>query len=194
MVSHVSILELHPAVLELARRMSWRLVSQAGFHRQDQADLQQELALLILRRLPAYDARRGRLPDFCSLVLHNGAANLARDRRSRTRRAPRTHSLQDPIGKPDGRPLELGSVITQQAYDARRRSSTLNDHDQRELVVDMQVILSRLPAPLREFAERRMAGQSMTAIAGAMGVPRTTLYGWQHRLRQRFQKAGLSTR
>jgi RNA polymerase sigma-70 factor (ECF subfamily) len=185
------ILEQHPAVLALARRMAGRLAGQVGFHVQDQPDLMQELALRVLRRLPAYDARRGRLPDFCSLVLHNGAANLRRDQRARSRRTLRTRSLHDPIGSPEGRPLELGSVLTQKANDARRGRSTRSDHEHRELVLDVQTILVRLPARLREFAERRMAGQSMAAIARAMGMPRTTLYGWQQRLRRRFQQAGL---
>lgn len=154
--------ELDPAILELVRRHAWRLIGHDAFQVQDQPDVQQELLLRLLRRLSAFNPERGSFPDFCGLVLHNSAANLLRDRRARSRRRRRSPEFEG-----------------------------FSDQDQLELALDVEAVLARLPVRERAFAERRMAGYTMTGIAKELKVPRTTLYGWQDRLRRRFEQAGL---
>ena len=45
----------------------------------------------------------------------------------------------------------------------------------------------------RPLADAARAAQdaTMPEIARVMGVPRTTLHEWMHRIRQRFEKTGL---
>ena len=58
------------------------------------------------------------------------------------------------------------------------------------MAIDLADVSATLPERWRILLELRKS-QTMPEIARAMGVPRTTLNAWMHRIRQRFEKAGL---
>jgi DNA-directed RNA polymerase specialized sigma24 family protein len=84
-----------PAVQDLVRRKARKLSRQAGFHRQDEQDLAQELFVRLLARLARLQPGREHLVGFITNLIEQVAANLVRhtyaakrDRRS-ARLSPR---------------------------------------------------------------------------------------------------------
>ena len=85
---------LHEA--DAAAKRLWRRVR---LPRADLDDLRQDLLLDLIRRLPAFDARRGTMGAFAGIVLRNQASRIA-TRMARERRATggRVLSLDGPAG------------------------------------------------------------------------------------------------
>jgi hypothetical protein len=73
-------------ILDEADAAAARLRRRLRLSRADQDDLRQDLLLDLIRRLPAFDARRGSIGAFAGIVLRNQsariAARVARDRRA----------------------------------------------------------------------------------------------------------------
>src|SRR5262249_1034887 len=78
---------------ELIRRKARELVGRAGLTSQDREDLEQELLLRLLERLPAFDAERSAWTTFAALVIRRCAANLLRYRQAEKRDCRTTRSL-----------------------------------------------------------------------------------------------------
>ena len=73
-------------ILDRADTAAARLRRRLRLPRTDQDDLRQDLLLDLIRRLPAFDARRGTIGAFAGIVLRNQSARIAarivRDRRA----------------------------------------------------------------------------------------------------------------
>src|SRR5262245_3078529 len=168
---------------DLIRRKAKQLARRPGFTGQDREDLQQELALRLWVRMPAFDARRGHLHVFVTTVVEREAADLVRERRA-GKRDPRR-------ARPLGTPRDAGdrSQVVQPAPASGRRPPR-DDHDRAQLAYDIALVLAELPPELRDLAER-LQWQTVAQAARDTGVPRTTLNDRARRLRRVFERAGL---
>lgn len=91
-------------ILLEADRAAARLWRRLGLPRADLDDLRQELLVDLIRRLPAFDARRGGIGAFSGIILRNQASRIA-TRLRRERRATGGDPLSlDAVGG-DGRTL-----------------------------------------------------------------------------------------
>ena len=86
-------------ILDEADAAAARLWRRLRLPRTDLDDLRQDLLLDLIRRLPAFDARRGSIGAFAGIVLRNQASRIAA-RVARERRATggRLLSLDEPAG------------------------------------------------------------------------------------------------
>ena len=97
-------------LLEEADAAASRLWRRVRLPRADLDDLRQDLLLDLIRRLPAFDARRGSIGAFAGIVLRNQSSRIARAcRRERSairrppavpRRAMRRRERRSPTGSP----------------------------------------------------------------------------------------------
>ena len=165
----------------IIRRKIKQLIGRAGFTRDDCDDLEQEMLARVLQSLPQFDPNRAHRNRFVTTVVERYVANILRNKRAEKRDFRRICSI-DHIATLDG-----------------KRSTEVMDHcrvvrDQEELTqlaIDVADLLAELPDHLRSLAER-LKMNSISAIARETAVPRTTLYGQIHRLRQVFESKGLS--
>jgi RNA polymerase sigma-70 factor (ECF subfamily) len=163
-----------PAVRVLIRRKAGQLIGRAGLTRQDTADLEQELLLHLLERLPGIACHRTYPEALVLTVLYRAAANVLRSRRAAKRDYRRA------------RPLHPGD----EARAVRAGSGGRGAEQLAELAGDVAAVLITLPPEERDLAER-LTRQSLAEVARETGVARTTLYGAVRRLRVRFERAGL---
>lgn len=150
------------ATAGLIRRKARELARQCGLTPHDRDDVEQDITLEVLRRLPRFDEARGARRSFLRLLVEHAAADLLH-RAARPR--PRAGETVEPA---------VGDRATRLAALAR----------------DVEAVLAALPADLRTLAEV-LKTRSVTEAAEFLGVPRTTLNDRVRALRERFAGAGM---
>jgi len=167
-----------------------RLVRTAGFSESDRDDLEQELVLDLLERLPKFDPERATLPTFVARVIAHRVSALV-GARCTAHRDGRLNvlSLQDEIDDGEGAGVERWTEIAE--GDDRRRSETEGRDADVDLRLDLAAALAALPPGLRALCVR-LSRRSITEVARGHGVPRTTLYERITEIRVRLASAGLS--
>jgi RNA polymerase sigma-70 factor (ECF subfamily) len=160
----------------IIRRKARQMVGRAGIKEQDHEDLVQELMLRLLRSLRLFDAAQADRKSFVTAVVERNAAKILRDRRAKKRNGGRVESLDVLLENLDEEPPDLA----------------VDDHaaEQADLAIDVADLLARLPAELRDLAER-LKTQTLSQVARDMGIPRSTLQRRVSRLRRHFEEAGL---
>ena len=96
-------------LLDEADAAAARLWRRLRLPRADLDDLRQDLLLDLIRRLPAFDARRGSIGAFAGIVLRNQASRIA-DALARERRAPAAGSCRWTSAAPTGPALPTVSA------------------------------------------------------------------------------------
>lgn len=179
---------LHPYAEKLIRNKARRLVGHAGFVCSDQADIEQELRLDLLRRLSNFDPGKATLNTFADRVVRHKVASIIEAKKARLRDYRRQQcSLNDPLKTPDGKRAERGDTVDQNEACRRTGRSSRSTED---LANDLSAAVSNLPPDLRDLCHRLM-NQNLTEAAQDAGIPRGTLYESVETLRRRFEKAGL---
>jgi RNA polymerase sigma factor (sigma-70 family) len=174
----------------LIRRKVEELIDGGHFTAQDRDDLRQQLWLRLLERLPAFDPQQSHRNAFDTMVIERCAANAVRDRRAPKRNPGGTCSLDVLVEAPGEDCCDLAALIGQREYDARRGRSPRSREELTLLARDLADVQDTLN-PEEWLLAELLKTQSVSEAARTLGVRRTTLYGWIHRLRQRFEQAGL---
>jgi RNA polymerase sigma-70 factor, ECF subfamily len=152
---------IDPNTAAFIRRKASQLIRQNRLANCDQDDLEQDLTLELLKRLPAFDPSKGKREPFVYVLLKNAAADLQR----RLMCARKCKQLgEQAIDDPAERLAELAR--------------------------DVESVLARLPDDLKAIAEL-LKNRSVSDAARELGIPRTTLNDRVRALRERFEKAGL---
>ena len=103
-------------ILPIARREARRALRRRGLPSQELEDLQQDMLVDLLSRMPAFDNTRGTLEAFATVCCrHHAMRQAERLRRDRARR--HIASFDDPVGAEDGAgaPLTLAETLPQEA-------------------------------------------------------------------------------
>jgi RNA polymerase sigma factor (sigma-70 family) len=175
----------------LIRRKARELSRKPGFSRSDQPDLEQELSLILLRRLADFDATRAHRNAFATTVVERYAATILEHRSAEMRTHRRTGgSLNVPAIDADGRTVELSNIIPS-SQQSRRTGQYPRPHEEAfDLAQDTNEMVRRLPPRLRDLCER-LKHDSISTVARDLGLSRTEIYRRISRIRQRLEEAGL---
>lgn len=184
--------EIDAYVVQLIKYKARQLVGQVGFTESDREDLEQEMIIDLLRRLPKYNPDRTRRNTFIARLVDHKIATLIRHRKQQKRDYRReVCSLDEPIEDLEGGTVSLGQTISQDEFDLRMGKHSRPEADRSDLRLDVSIVLSELRPDLRRLAELLMTG-SITEAARELGVPRSTLYGTGiTRLRKVFEDKDL---
>lgn len=175
----------------LIRCKARQLVGKAGLTWDDVEDLEQEMRLDLLERLPKFDPDKAAHTTFVARVIERKISKLFRDRRPEKRDYRReSGSLNDPIADNEGETTERAYTIGQDEVDIRGGRRNRTREEEAQLRFDVSLVLSRLPEDLRAVAEQLMA-ETIAEAAKSLGMPRSTLYGAIGRLKPLFEDAGL---
>ena len=183
--------ELSDYAIRLIRHRARRLVATAGFAPGDIEDIQQDLIVDLLERLPKFDPAKATHKTFVARVIDRKVAKLIRHRNSQ-KRDPRREacSLNECIDDGEGGSVERIQTIAAEEADRGLGRQARSDQETAELSLDVEEVLNRLPDNLRRLCELLKTG-SIADAARAMGVPRTTLNDHVKKLREFFEAAGL---
>ena len=169
-----------------------QLVGQAGYTEDDVEDIEQDLTLDLLERLPKFDPAKATFNTFVAQVVARKCCNLVRYRQAEMRDHRREEcSLNDEIDDGEGGQVEHVATISQDEHDLRIGKYNRPAEERTDLQLDIAAALDDLPADLRQVAEM-LPTMSIAQVARELGIPYSTFYD-SHlaRLRKAFEKRGL---
>ena len=140
---------------------------------QDQADIEQELSLSLLKGLSRFDPARGSDRQFVSKVLTYARANILRDRSAKKRNAGEVIPLSRAVSRVNQFISTSPDVLEDECCKWFRRS-TFSDEEHCNLKLDVETIMAKLPLETRRLAEL-LKHHSVTEVARLLDMPRTTL-------------------
>ncbi len=182
---------LSAQTINLIKHKAFSLIGTVGFTWSDRDDLEQELVLDVLRRLPRYDPERAQLITFVAHLLDNKIATIIKSRTGPTNDFRlRAYSLNEHMRDSEGLVIERGDEIDLDDYLLRTGWQTRPLFELLDLKADIERILPSLPSDLRELCIR-LQTQNVTEISIETGVPRYRIYAGIAKLRTLFEQAGL---
>ena len=178
--------------VRLIKRKARQLVDRAGFTRDDREDIEQDLTVDLLHRLPKFDATRASLHTFVARLVEHGVARLIEQREAPIRHHRMcTCSLDDWVEGEDGGRIRRGELLDQDTYFASTGQPSTPIADRVAARVELQRVFAMLPPELRELSTRLADGQTITEISRETGISRGALYDHLSRIRKVAEKAGL---
>jgi len=168
-----------------------QLAGKYGFSLNDQEDIEQELALDLLQRLPSYNSNIAQRNTFIARLIDHKIANLIEAQKAACRdHRLCTRSLDEPVEK-GVVSTPLKNFIDQEDFLQRTRnlSRPLNELD--DIAIDISRILESLRPGLARLCRRLLSGDSITDISRDTGIPRGTLYEAVKKIRNHFEDKGL---
>lgn len=158
------------------------LSRRQAFGRDDRKDIEQDLWLDLLERLPKYDPAKATLNTFIALVVERRVATLIRDRSTEKRSPDREEcSLDDPVLDADGRVVPRHETTSEAASDPARL---------RDLERDMAQVVAGLSDDLRAAA-LALAFGTQNSVGPELGISRRAMANAVDELREILRDAGL---
>ena len=177
--------------LRLIRRKARQISSRLGFTRSDIPDLEQELTLIVLRRMPDFDARRAHYNAFVTTVVERHTATILEHRAAGKRSQCRQGgSINVPVADGEGGTVELSAIIS--SSDGSRHTGQWRRpaEDAWNLAHDVAAVIEQMPPQMRRVCELVMRG-SKSAAGRELGMSQFAIYEMLERIRVRFEEAGL---
>jgi len=191
MQTNQQINEIRNYAARVIRHKAKQLVGTAGFTESDRDDLEQEMMIDVITRLPKYNASRGALKTFVACIIERKISKLIRYRTSGIRDFRRVaFSINAPIESGDGDTFEQGDFVAEDIDEPTSSSNVHGDVEEMELAEATEQVVSELPANLRRLCDL-LKTKTLADAAREMGIPRTTLQDRVSKLRGLFEDAGL---
>lgn len=176
--------------VSLVRHHAAALVRRGGLDRADRDDIEQELALHLVLRLPRFDPARASRRTFAARVVAHRAATLHESGWTAKETARRAAvSLHEETTDADGRPAELWRTVDDDATRARRDVGRAGDDA--DLRIDVAAAIASLPPEHQAICAALACGSTREA-ARTTGIPRRTLRGHVAEIRAHFLGCGLA--
>ena len=177
--------------VRLIKKMARRLIGSAGFTESDRDDLEQEMAMDLLLRLPKYQEGRAARKAFIAVAIRHKAASLIEAQEASNRDYRKVAYSLDQDSED-----EKGEVTS--GYDRLDKEILLEpsdrpgsaEVDQMCLALDIDRVLRKLSPDLRQLCEL-LAEFNVTEIARTTGQCRDTIYRRIKTLQQVFESEGL---
>jgi len=178
--------------VKLIRHKARQLVGRAGFVEADRPDLEQEMALDLLRRLPRFDPSRAGRNTFIARIVEHRVATLVESQKAGVRDYRRVAGSLDDRRPGDERASDDGPpVLDYPAYHRATVTRSARDEELRNLRRDLERAVAGLPPDLRDLCERLQVS-TVSEISRETGVPRSTLYDGMGQVREHLRTAGLA--
>lgn len=177
--------------VRIIRHKARQLIGHAGFTKSDRDDIEQEMVIDLLRRLPKFDPERAQLNTFIARIVEHKVATLIEAQEA----AVRDHrccacSLNENLEGEDGETLERVEIVDQDDYLLRTGRISIPTLEAQETSIDLETFLARLPPELRTLC-KRLQTETVAEIVRDTGTPRSTIYEAFKKLRRLLEEAGL---
>ncbi|MHB1843257.1 MAG: sigma factor [Deltaproteobacteria bacterium] len=181
--------------VRLIKHKARQLVGRAGFVEADRHDLEQELVIDLLQRLPRFDPTLAKRETFITRIVEHQVATLIETQKAGIRDYRRCagsldERREDRDEDAGNSASDLPPVLDQKEYRREVLAAARRDGDLLALRADLARVLAELPAELRKLVED-LHTATASEIARKRCIPRSTLYEAIARLRNRFDNAGL---
>jgi RNA polymerase sigma factor (sigma-70 family) len=155
-----------------------RLSRKLGFTPSDVPDIEQELAMDLLKALPKFDPSKASLPTFISRVVNRRCLGLLRDARHPKRRG--------------GTSLDaaMGDEVAQDQRHRMTGHLPTDEVEKAEVAEVLQQAVGKLPDRLHKIAVLLMS-HTQAEAARALGVSETTIHRARKQIREHFEEDGV---
>jgi DNA-directed RNA polymerase specialized sigma24 family protein len=150
------------------RKKARQIIARTGRTLEDPRDLEQEIWLRLVPRLPRYDPTQGKPGAFIRVVGQRIALNLIRERCAQKRDRGGEQSLDVAVPTHDGSLANLGQDLSQEDHDRRLGKKSRTDQELCQLLLDLEEQLAQMPPLRRELAEL-LKQVSLSAAARKLG-------------------------
>lgn len=152
-----------------------RLIGRYGIVEDDREDLEQDLLLDLLCRLPHYDPAKSDRRTFVARLTVNCIRTIIEKRRAAKRGGRFTHrSLSEELYPESNDPLELQETISTDDHQAFTQGPVLAGQERLEMGLRCREALARL-TPLERAACLLLSRLTVAEAAATLGLARTTL-------------------
>jgi len=167
----------------LIKNKARQMVGTAGYTPLDQQDLEQELMVDLINRLPRFNPAIAKKNTFMIRVVEHRIATIYESRRA-GRRDWRLcqSSLNSKLNHKDGDTFECIDLVVSPLSGMEVESSVA---DQYAFQIDFKKALGGLPEDLQDLC-MRLKVQTLTEIAQELDVPRTSLYSKLRTIKNHF--------
>lgn len=167
----------------LIRKTARRMVGSSGIVADDVPDIQQDLWLDLLERMPRYSEDKGSVRAFVTRVVRNKSASMIRSRRTAKRRGDiGILSLNRETTDINGESIEFQDLLSVDDYLRLTRGATRTECERHDLAIDVRATVSHLP-PAQRVICLLLVDRNVCDIANIVGIPRSTLRDLIARLR-----------
>jgi len=164
-----------------------QLAGKAGFTQSDVADIEQDIRVDVLRRLPKFDSAKSNRHTFIAMLVSRCVATiLERECAEKRNRGRHPRSLNAPIRDPEGREVDV-----YQTLDVNARRPGRSEQEVRDLRADVQAAVASLPEHLRPWCAV-FAELGIREASRELGIPRCRLQRIKAEIRAAFEAAGLA--
>lgn len=178
--------------VKIIRHKARQLVGSAGFVAADRHDLEQELAVDLLRRLPRFDPALAKRETFIARIVEHQVATLVESQKAGVRDYRCcAGSLDDRRPDDEGETSETPPALDNDEYRRETVARSRRDEELGELRRDLNKVLAELPTDLQSLCLRLLTS-TVSDVSRETGVPRGTVYEAIGKLRTRFERAGLA--
>ena len=189
MQSDAKQVEINEYAQKLIKKTARRLVGKVGLRESDVEDLEQDLTLELLKRLPSFDLARGKLNTFVTVVVRTHAKKIMETRSWEMRDWKREEfSLNEQVHDSENHWTQRAEFMSREKHD--RRLGRRSERDSRDMVLDINAVLSRLPRDTRKLCEL-VKTVSVAEAARRLRIPESTAQKYLADLRTTFREAGL---
>ena len=175
----------------LIRHKARMLVGSAGFTKSDRDDLEQEMVLDLLQRLPKFDSKKAQRNTFVARIVEHKAVSIIEKRTAGKRDWHLcTASLNDRRMTDDGESAERLEGYDMDEY--LRQSGQLSRPAEESLgiSIDLERIIAVLPPELRVLCER-FQSENVAEVSRNTSISRGALYDKIKQIRSLFEDSGL---
>ena len=177
-------------VQNLLSTKSYQLCHRPSFRRWERPDLEQDLAVHVLRQAHHFDPSRACVKTFIARVVDSAVAMILRDRRRFKRAAGfRSRSLEEALFHSEKGAGSLADLLDEADGCRRTGGNPTPGQQYAELASDTQRVLSELPPPLQEIANR-LINATEASIARDLGISRRQVRNAVETIRGCFRRAG----
>ncbi len=187
----------HPALdartLRLIRRKARQLIGKYGFTPDDRDDIEQELTLDLLRRLPHFDPARSRLEDFIARRLDNAVARLIEHRRALKRDCPfDLCSLYEVAARSEEGEVLHAELAQEDALRTLSGTTRRSPEEETDLRTDLARALALMSPEQRAICRALLHSDlNKKQLAKRLGISRDTLYERLREIRRICERLGL---
>ena len=167
------------------------LIGEFGFSEDDREDLQQDLMVHLLERLPQYDPTRAAVRTFMDRILENKIRSIIEHRRYKKRDCCiQLTSLSQTISGNDGDLMSIEDSISHDDCMLLNGRIVRTASELCDLRIAVETALSLLPGNLRSLCER-LKTQSIAEITAETGEDRNRINYKIRRIRRLLAKTNL---
>ena len=179
--------------IRLIKKRARQLIGSAGFTASDVPDLEQELAMDLLTRLPKFQEGRAHRKSFIAVAIKHKAATLVEGQKAAKRDYRKVaFSLDQVFTDEDGKKSDgydrLDGEKLADPYDGGALPQA--ETEKSALWIDLDRVLQKLSPDLRRLC-KLLSDLPVSEVARMTGLSRDTIYRRIKTLRETFESEGL---